>query len=242
MDLENEFRQAMADHVDEVQASRTLAHDARRRHHRTVRRRTAIGVTAAGVVVAVAVMPTYHAFRPQTVGAPGSGVPSTGQRSTGETQPSAPVGGPTSTSSANPVLPRHAGSPSRRTAGTSDLGSDVAKVLLRYLPPGIDQKKSCQTETVGTRETTTCRWTGSGGWVEVQMIHDNGFVDLSDLGFTTPMPTHVSVRGRPALRTDAPSTFSQVMWIEHGGLGVWVKVSPGLSGRLTRVADGVRIS
>jgi hypothetical protein len=241
MDLENELRQAMAEHVDEVSASRTLAHDARRRHHRTVRRRTAIGVTAAGVVVAVAVMPAYHAFRPQTVGAPGKGVPSVGQRTTGQTQPSAPVGGPTSTSSANPVLPRHSGTP-KPAAGTSGLGSGVAKVLLRYLPSGIDGKKACRNDTEGSREATICRWTGPDGWVEVQMVRDKGLVNLSDLGLTTPMPTQVSVRGRPALRTDAPSAFSQVMWIEHGGLGVWVKVSPELSAKLTRVANGVRIS
>jgi hypothetical protein len=242
MDLENELRQAMAESVNEVSASRTLAHDARRRHHRTVRRRTAIGVTAAGVVVAAAVMPTYHAFRPQTVGAQRPGVPSTGQKTTGQTQPSAPVGGPTSTSSANPVLPRHSDSPPRHPAGRPDLGSGVSKLLLRYLPPGIGSNRSCRTETAGTRENTTCRWTGSGGWVEVQLIRDKAFVNLSDLGFTTPMPTQVSVRGRPALRTDAPSAFSQVTWIEHGGLGIWVKVSPDLSGRLARVADGLRIS
>jgi hypothetical protein len=29
------------------------------------------------------------------------------------------------------------------------------------------------------------------------------------------------------------------MWIEHDGLGVWVGVSPSLSGRLVRVAEGV---
>lgn len=241
MDLENELRQAMAEHVDEVSASRTLAHDARRRHHRTVRRRTAIGVTAAGVVVVVAVMPAYRTFRPQTVGAPGSGVPSVGQRSVGQTQRSAPVGGPTSTSSAGPVLPRHSGTP-KPSAGTSDVGSGVAKVLLRYLPSGIGRSKSCRNEMEGSREATICRWSGSDGWVEVQMVRDKELVNLSDLGLTTPMPTQVSVRGRPALRTDAPSAFSQVMWIEHGGLGVWVKVSPELSGKLTRVADGVRIS
>lgn len=240
MDLENEIRQAMAEHVSEVSASRTLAHDARRRHHRTVRRRAALGVTAAGVAIAAAVMPTYHAFRPQTVGAPGTGVPSTGHSAVGKTQPPAPVGGPTSTSSAGPVLPRRSGSPSPHSQGTP--GPGIAKVLLRYLPSGVNPKKSCRTEAGGDRTTTTCRWTGSGGWVEVQLVRDKGLVGLSDLGLTTPVPTRISVRGRPALRTDAPSAFSQVTWIEHGGLGVWVKVSPELSGKVTRVADGVRVS
>src|SRR3954469_16236923 len=82
MDLENELRQAMAEHVTEVSAPRSLAADAKRRHHRTVRRRGAFTVGAAALVVGVAMVPAYQSFRPQTVGNNGRSGAKHGARTT----------------------------------------------------------------------------------------------------------------------------------------------------------------
>src|SRR4051812_8084278 len=103
MDLENELRQAMAEHVTEVSAPRSLAADAKRRHHRTVRRRTALAVGAAGLVVGVAMIPAHQSFRPQTVGADGKGGTKHGVRTT-VTPPSASPA-PT-TPKAHPASPK----------------------------------------------------------------------------------------------------------------------------------------
>lgn len=234
MDLEKELRQAMAEHVGEVSAPRTLADQARRRHHRTIRRRTAIAGSAAAVVVAAAVLPTYHAFRPRTVDASADrGTPTAG--TTARAHPSVLAGPPTTKPSAARVSPRPSTSAARHPVKTA--GPGTAAVLLRYLPSGIGPGQTCQDGTTGPREITTCRWSGSGGWIEVQLIHDKTLVGLP--GFAMPMAAHATVRGRPALRTDTP--LPQMMWVEHGGLGVLVEVSQQLGDRLTRVAEGVRV-
>ncbi len=247
MDLENELRQAMAEHVAGVSAPRTLAHEARRRHQRTVRRRTAIVVAAAGVVVAVAMVPTYQAIRPQPVGAPGpegrqsGGGPRGGATATA--QPSIPSGArPAATPKAAGGTSRTAPAPSRHpAAGTHGTISGVTRSLLGYLPPGIRPDGTCDTQNAGARRTTVCRWTGSAGWVEVRLMHDSALTSPADMGLTPPMPKHTQVHGHTALRGDGPATPS-IMWIEHAGLGVWVGVSPGLGDSLLRVAEGVHAS
>jgi hypothetical protein len=241
MDLENELRQAMAERVTEVSASRTLAHEARRRHHRTVRRRTAVAMTAAGLVVAVAVIPTYQSFRPQTVGADGSGGRDHGHHSTGSPSPSpSPLEGDRSTAPTADRTGSHSPEPPpQHPASPRGHDSGLPKALLGYLPPGIDPGKTCDTQHVGSRETTTCRWTGSAGWIEVRLVRDRGLSGPADMGFAPPMSSHDLVHGHPALRGDAPAVPRQIMWIERSGLGVWVGVSPALSDRLMRIAEGV---
>lgn len=246
MDLENELRQAMAEHVTGVSAPRTLADEAKRRHHRTVRRRTTVAAAAAGVVVAVAMVPTYQAIRPQPVGAPGpGGRPGGGAKAGAATtaQPSTPSAvGPAATSKTTAGTSHPAAPPSRHSPGTHSAVSGIARSLLGYVPAGIRPDGKCDTEEAGHRRTTVCRWTGSAGWVEVRLVRDGGLAGPADMGLAPPMPKHVQVNGHTALQGDGPTMVSQIMWIEHSGLGVWVGVSPGLGGSLLRVADGVHIS
>jgi hypothetical protein len=243
MDLENELRQAMAEHVTEMSAPRTLAADAKRRHHRTVRRRTALAVGAAGVVAAVAMIPAYQSFRPQTVGADGPGGQKHRQQTTG-TLPVSPA--PTTPSlSSSPSAGSngaHSSGTPKRSGGSRGSGSSAVKALLGYLPPGIGPTKTCQTAHTGSKETTTCRWTGSGGWVEVRLVRDSGLKVPSDLGLAPPMSQPIHLRDHSALRSVGPAITSQVMWIQRHGLGVWVGVSPSLSDSLIRVAEGVSVS
>jgi hypothetical protein len=241
MDLEDELRQAMAEHVTELSAPRSLAAEAKRRHHRTVRRRTAIAVGAAGLVVAVGMIPAYQSFRPQTVG-------SNGQDKAGKTprpsaSPAATSLSPNRDGRSGAPVPGSTGShsPDHTKSPTGSHGAlGTAKVLLGYLPPGISPTKNCTTTKSGSRETTTCHWAGTAGWIDVRLVRDKGLNAPNDLGLTPPMPVRDLVNGHEALR--ATGLPSQVMWIEHRNLGVWVGVSPTLSDRLTRVADGVHIS
>jgi hypothetical protein len=243
MDLEDELRQAMAEHVTEVSASRTLAADAKRRHHRTVRRRTAFAVGAAGLVVAVAMIPAYQSFRPQTVGADGPGGRSRSPRPTGSSSPvptpspSGRASSPTTGSTGS----HSAGSPAKHPGNTQVPGAGAVKALLGYLPKGINPAKTCTTAHSGSRETTTCRWTGSAGWIDVRLIRDSGLKVPADLGLAPPVAEQADVRGHTALRVGAPA-MPAIMWIERNGLGVWVGVSPSLSDRLTRVAEGVHVT
>lgn len=238
MDLENELRQAMAEHVTEVAAPRTLAVTAKRRHQRTVRRRTAIVVGAAGlVVVGVAMVPAYQSFHPQTVGADGQ----RGKGHTGRPAGTPPVAPPPVTPTLNPHKGSVSSSPSHvvkpRHPSPHGLGLDTVKALLGYLPAGIGPNKTCHTDA---KDTTTCRWSGSGGWVEVRLVHDRGLKSPTDLGLAPPMAKEIKIHDHPALLSQLPA--DQVMWIERPGLGVWVGVSPSLGGSLSRVADGVNIT
>jgi hypothetical protein len=242
MDLENELRQAMAEHVTEVSAPRTLASDAKRRHHRTVRRRTAFAVGAAAVVVGIGTIPAYQSFRPQTVGADGQGGNKHGQHTTG--RPSAAPSPTADTRSSSPKAGSSGAHPSAKPKHPSSprgSGLAVATGLLGYLPEGLTAKP-CETSHVGSKETTTCRWTGSGGWVEVRLVRAGGLTAPADLGLAPPMAQRSKVHDHQALRAIGPAITSQVMWIERHGLGVWVGVSPSLSDRLTRIANGVNVT
>jgi hypothetical protein len=239
MDLENELRQAMAEHVTELSAPRTLASEAKRRHHRTVRRRTAFAAGAAGVIVAAAMIPTYTSIRSQTVGADGPGGKSKSRQAAG-TPSVVPSPVPTGRTG-SPTGPK--GSPSATKSKHSahlqgpDLG--LAKSLLGYLPQGLGPGKTCNT----AKDTTTCRWTGDGSWVEVRLIHNKSLKTPYDLGLAPPLAKAVKVNGHSALEGEGGPAFgSQVMWIERKGLGVWVGVSPSLRDSLSRVANGVNVS
>lgn len=241
MDLENELRQAMAEHVTDVSVSRTLAADAKRRHHRTVRRRTTIVVGAAAlVVVGVAMVPAYQSFRPQTVGDDGKKDGGHSGRTTA-TPPSAPAltpqphsGAPGSGSKGS-----HHSSKPTRPPGVQLPGLGTVTSVLGYLPAGVGPGKTCHTDHVGSKQTTSCRWSGSGGWVEVRLVRASGLKSPTDLGLAPPMAEKLTVHGHPALLSQLPS---QVMWIERPGLGVWVGVSPSLSDSISRVADGVSVT
>jgi hypothetical protein len=242
MDLENELRKAMADHVTEVSAPETLAADARRRHHRTVRRRTAFAVGAAGVIVAAGMIPAYHTIRPQTVGADGPDGRRHGQQTTRtlSASPTPSVDARSGSPGAGSKGSHPAGRP-KRPSGAPDPGLGAVKALLSYLPHGLTTKPCTSTHT-GAKETKTCRWSGSGGWIEVRLIRDGGLKNPSDLGLAPPVAKAFRVHGHPGLRTDGPAVPSQIMWIERHGLGVWVGVSPSLGGSMTRIAEGVNVT
>jgi hypothetical protein len=248
MDLEDELRQAMAEHVTGVSAPGTLAGEARRRHQRTVRRRATVAVAAAGVVVAIAVIPTYQAIRPQPVSAPGpEGRKGGGDGATTVTSaapsPSTARSDTSTSPSAGPSGPARSGTRPSRHPGTGTHGTlpQVAKALLRYLPAGIEPGETCNDANTGARHVTTCRWTGPAGSIEVRLVHDDKLRGPADMGFSPTAAQHAKVHGHAALRGAAGTTFGQVMWIERSGLGVWVGVSPTLGAQLMRVADGVQV-
>ncbi len=243
MDLENELRQAMAEHVTAVSAPETLARDARHRHQRTVRRRTAVVMTAAGLVVAVAAIPTYHSFRPQTVGSNGAEGRKKNHPTALAPVPSLSPPGASPSRSATGKPGSHApDKPSHHPTDSKLPGTKAVKALLGYLPAGIDPAKTCESQKTGARETTTCRWTGSAGWIELRIVHDHGLSVPGDLGLAPAITKHSIVHGHPALLGEGPAIPSQLMWIEHGGLGLWIGVSPQLNGKLTRIADGVHVT
>jgi hypothetical protein len=244
MDLENELRQAMAEHVTEMSAPRTLASEAKRRHHRTVRRRTSFAVGAAGVIAAVAMIPAYQSIHSQTVGADGPGGKKQDQHATGTQSvvPTPTVDGRSGSPSNGPKGSRSPAKP-KHSSGSQGPGLGIAKSLLGYLPQGLTPSKPCGTAHAGSKETTTCRWNGPGGWVEVRLIHAGGLKGPADLKLAPPLAKHDTVHGHPALRSDGgPALPSQVMWIERPGVGVWVEVSPSLGSSLTHVADGVNVT
>ena len=240
MDVENELRQAMAEHVSDVSASASLARDVRRGHRRTVRFR-ALGVAVAAAAVAFAAgMPAYQAFRPEPVGA--SGVAPGGGRPGGPALSARGPVWPTATPSANSltqIAPRPSTVQTSPDRGSGGAGQ-VVRRLLTYLPAGLRQSGSCETARGGGRETTYCRWSGSSGLVELRLIRGSGFGSPSDLGFPPAVPVDVRVHGRPAIR-GAGDAGSQVSWIERPGLGVWIGVSPALNDQLMRIAEGVRV-
>jgi hypothetical protein len=242
MDLENELRQAMSEHVADVSAPESLAAEARRGHHKTVRVRALTITTVAAAVLAIAAMPTYQAFRPEPVGVSGrapSGTPA------GGLAPSAPrpVEAP-----ATPSAPARATPPATRpgtvhppTAPSSHGGGRSGHSPLTYLPSGLRRLDPCATTKVADRQVTSCRWTGSSGLVEIKLVR-GPFAGPSDIGSFPPMSMPARVHDRPAIRGEWPDGGSQVAWVEHPGLGVWVGVGRSLNDQLMRIAEGVRVT
>jgi hypothetical protein len=244
MDLENELRQAMAEHVADVSAPESLAAEARRGYHRTVRVRALTISAVAAVVLAIAAMPAYQAFRPEPVGDPGrapSGTPA------GGLAPSAPrpVEAP-----ATPSGPAKATTPAGRSgtihppaAPSSHAGGGRGgQSLLTYLPSGLRRLEPCATTKAADRQVTSCQWTGSGGLIEIKLIRGPSFADPSDIGYRPPMPVPARVHDRPAIKGEWPGVGSQVSWVERPGLGVWVGVERALNDQLMRIAEGVRVT
>lgn len=243
MDLENELRQAMAEHVADVgmPAPESLADEARRGYHRKVRLRamTITAVTAA--VAAVAAMPAYHAFRAEPVGAPGrapSGAPAIGSATTAPK----PLKAPASHVPGRATAPATRPEPARPPAPGSHGGGRGLQSLLTYVPAGLRPLAPCATRIASDRQTMSCRWKGSGGMVEVRLIRGASLADATDLGYLPPMPIPARVHDRPAIRGEWPDMGSQVSWIESPGVGVWVGVGRTLNNELMRIAEGVRVT
>ena len=239
MDLENELRHAMAEHVADVSASESLAAAARSGHHRTVRVRALTVTTVAATVVAIAAMPAYQAFRPEPVGAPGR-APSAPPA--GGLAPSAPrpVEAP-ATPSASPRSTPPVARPGTVHPPTAPSSHGRGPSLLTYLPSGLRRPVPCATTKAADRQVTSCRWTGSGGLIEIKLIR-GPFADPSDIGSFPPMSMPARVHDRPAIRGEWPDMGSQVAWVERPGLGVWVGVGRSLNDQLMRIAEGVRVT
>jgi hypothetical protein len=93
---------------------------------------------------------------------------------------------------------------------------------------------------MGDKEITSCLWNGPAGWIEIKLVHGPDLAGPADLGFTPVMPIHTHVHGQTAIRGAQPGAGSQVMWVEHTDLGIWVGVSPALNDQLMRIAEGIR--
>jgi hypothetical protein len=246
MDLEQELRHAMADHVAGVSAPEALAERARRGYRRSVRvRALTVGAVAAAVAV-IAAMPAYQAFRPEPVGASGRAhhsAPAGGSAVPPARTPTRPAPAPTATTpatapAAHPNTPPPAPAPG--SAG-GDRGAGH-RSLLTYLPAGLRQVEPCVTTKAPDRETTSCRWRGGGGTVEVRVVRGPVFGGPTDIGWMPPVPIPTHVHGQPAIRGEWPDMGSQVSWVESSGVGVWVGVGRALDDRLMRIAEGVRVT
>jgi hypothetical protein len=250
MDLEKELRQAMAEHVAEASAPVMLVADVHRRHRRRVRRvRTTIGVVAVAVV-AVSALPAAEFFdigAAEQVSAPSTtedARPSTG--SPGSPVPHAPAS-PGARTGSGTARAGEAGRPSVPPPSHGGESPGVAGPVvdwLTYLPSGLRSVGPCADERSADRRTTTCRWRGTGGTIEVRLVRETGVSKIEDLSAVPPMPRYTSVHGRRAVISERMLTGAagaQVTWMERPGAGVSVSVGPSLRNELMRIAEGVRI-
>jgi hypothetical protein len=240
-DLENELREAMAEHVGDVSARDSLAADARRGYRRKVRVRVAVVSAVAAAVVVVAGMPVYQSFRPEPVGAPratNSGTPAGGQTLPSQ-RPLQGAGLPSDDPRTGPPKPQPPASsaPGRSPHG----GGQVIPSLLGYVPSGVRLTKPCKSARAADRHTTSCRWSGPGGIIELKVVRGREFGGPADLGDMPAITTPARVHDQPALRGVWSETGAQVSWIERPKLGVWLGVSASLTDQLMRIAEGVRV-
>lgn len=242
MDLENELRLAMAEHVADATVGGSLATAVRERHRRRVARRRVALVTAAVGLLATAMAPAYQALRATPAGDHRPLPPSPG----GTAVPHAPVQvQPTSPGTARPA-------PSAGPSGTSQtpVPSATAPAAKRpspppglswigYLPSGLKAVGACVQQSAGVRRTTVCRWNGSGT-LEVDVIRAPGLVRAEQLGALPVIPRYVTVHGNRAIYLVRPDGGSQLVWIDRPGVGVIMIAGPSLSDQLTRIAAGIR--
>ncbi|GAA2119229.1 hypothetical protein [Actinomadura alba] len=250
MDLENELKQAMAEHVAEASAPTSLVADVHRRHRRRARRvRTTIGVAAVAVVT-VSALPAAQFFDIGTAEPVGAPTTTTGPRASsmppGSPVPLAPVSPDPRTGSGTPRAGETAKPPVTRPSRGGGGPGVVSPIVdwLTYLPSGLRPAGSCGDERDGSRRTTICRWTGTAGTVEVRLVRDSGPTEIEDLFAVPSVPRPAEVRGRRALVVERMLTGgagSLVLWMERPGAGVSVSVSPGLRTQLMRIAEGARI-
>ncbi|QKG24802.1 hypothetical protein [Actinomadura verrucosospora] len=248
MDLESELRAAMAEQVAGTAAPPSLVADVRRRHRRRTNRiRATVGVAAASVA-ALALVPTYQSFRATPAG---------------DSATSRPTGGPAileqperRPASGLPASPSPEGRPEAgttpkpsahpKTGGTDGggerPGGPGAPVKLphwvTYLPGGLTAAGPCTVTGDPAHRTTTCRWGGTAGWVQIALVKAGG-LGLTDLA-PGGVPRRTTVRGMPALTGDHPGSGSQVSWIAKPGTGVTVSAGGTAKDQLMRIAEGVR--
>ncbi|HEV7936379.1 MAG TPA: hypothetical protein VGP70_29230 [Actinomadura sp.] len=244
MDLEQQLREAMAEHVAEVSAPASLVKDVHRRHRRrVVRIRTTIGV-AATALVAITVTPAFNVLQ---IGAAPVGAPSA-THGTGRTptrpvspEPLAAPGSPDSHASTGTID----GAPARPPATSPHHGGgaegDVIPIRtwVTYLPRGLKPAGSCRDERAASRRMTICRWTGSAGSLEVRLFRGSELAKPEDFAAIPPMPRYTTVHGHRAIIADGSGAAAQIMWIDRPGVGVLVEVSQSLRDQLIRIAEGV---
>ncbi|GAA2605951.1 hypothetical protein SMC26_32655 [Actinomadura fulvescens] len=248
MDLESELRKAMAEHTAEASAPASLAARVRHRHRRRVARiRTTVGV-AAVAVVAIAAVPSYRSLDAGPVSA--SRTPtSTGTAAAlppGQDRTPAPgpsrtprsTDGPGTGSTRQPTVPGT--TPSGSGGPIPGGGASKLPAWVTYMPSGLSAAGPCATHRSGQRSTTTCRWQGSSGSVEVRLVRGMGFAGPESLAAFPTVPTPTTVRGRRAIMTDRPDTGRQIAWLDRPGVGVLVVVGGAARAQLLRIAEGVR--
>ncbi|MFG1998896.1 hypothetical protein ACGFNU_07095 [Spirillospora sp. NPDC048911] len=248
MDLESELRTAMAEHTAEASAPASLATTVRHRHRRRVTRiRTAAGV-AAVAAVAIAVVPSYRSFHAGPVSA--SRTPtSTGPAALPPGPDKPPAPGPSrpphSTEGPGAGSTRHPASPGATPGdrgGPLPTGGGAAKLpaWVTYLPSGLSATAPCSTRRSARESTTTCRWRGPSGSVEVRVVRGTGFAGPESLGTFPGVPTPADVRGRRAIMADRPDASRQIAWLDRPGVGVLVVAGGAVRDRLLQIAEGIR--
>ncbi|TDD39768.1 hypothetical protein E1287_02910 [Actinomadura sp. KC06] len=246
MDLESELRKAMAEQVSGASAPSSLVADVKRRHRRRKTRIHAAAGAVAASVAALALVPTYQSFRatpagnsettrptstvsafqqPERPPAPGLSRPPSakGRSGAGATRhPEHPPGGP------------GGGARKPGIGGLHDLPSWVT-----YLPDGLTAAAPCAVTGNAHRKTTTCKWRGDVGWVEIVLVK-GGLAGPQELMKSTGIPGRTSVRGTPALTGDLPGSGRQISWLAGPNVGVTVSAGGSVTGHLMRIAEGVR--
>ncbi|NDU75647.1 hypothetical protein GWI34_23915 [Actinomadura sp. DSM 109109] len=249
MDLESELRKAMAEQVAGATASPSLVTDVKRRHRRRRARIHAAAGVAAASVAALALVPTYQSMRAAPAGdtettRPGGTVTAlrVPERPPASGLPASPS--PKGTPEAGaPRKPEGRGSPGGGQAPSRPGVGGPAGALpdwITYLPDGLAAAGPCRESGDGGRQTTTCAWRGSGGWVEVALLRGGGLTGPQDLTHAPGVPGRASVHGMPALIGDRPGSGRQISWLARPGVGVTVTASGPAEDRLMRIAEGVR--
>ncbi|MGH8967147.1 MAG: hypothetical protein ACRDXB_17715, partial [Actinomycetes bacterium] len=183
MDLESELRKAMAEQVAGESASPSLVADVRRRHRR---RKTRIHAAAGAVVASVAALalvPTYQSFRATPAGnsettRPTSTVSAFQQperpSAPGHSRPPSEKGRPGAGAGRQPEGRPAGGAPGgSRKPGIGGVVDDLPS-WVTYLPDGLAASSPCAVTGDAKRKTTTCKWQGHAGWVEIVLVKGSG--------------------------------------------------------------------
>ncbi|HEU5031385.1 MAG TPA: hypothetical protein VFV01_41165 [Spirillospora sp.] len=250
MDLESELRAAMAEQVAGTAAPPSLVADVRRRHRRRTNRiRATVGVAAASVA-ALALVPTYQSFRATPAGDSATSRPSGGpaileqperRPASGLPASPSPEGRPEAGSTPKPSAHPRSGGDAGGGDGRPGVPGATMKLpaWVTYLPGGLTAAGPCTVTGDAKRRTTTCKWGGTDGWVQIALVKGSG-VGLTDLAPVGGVPTRTTVRGMPALTGDRPGSGRQVSWIAKPGTGVTVTAAGAEKDQLMRIAEGVR--
>lgn len=252
MDLESELRKAMAEQVAGTSAAPSLVREVRRRHRRRKARIHAVAGVAAASVAALALVPTYQSFRATPAGSSETSRPTNSVSATRQPErppvpgpsrsPSTMGGAGTGASHKPEVQPsRPGGSPHLPGIGGA---LDELPRWITYLPDGLTATGPCTVTGSGTgaakRKTTTCKWRGGAGWVEIALVKGSGLAGPQDLMTTPGIPGRTTVRGMPALIGDRPGAGRQISWLARPGVGVTVSGGGSATDQLMRIAEGVR--